>query len=225
VTVLLFVCTALNQLQDEVRALKTEVGKLLAACHLEVVRGIASKSDLLTALIEEVQQLKVQCLLSSQRHSALASHPKSYPRHYVKVEGARKVWGTMRNTSASVVAIKSLTTLSASQNDLIIKRKYNRAHNDQKRVVKWWFVITGDEKLLEKLDHQWNLVAVQTAWQLQPLQCFLEARNDASASASPAGESLDGLAPLEAFQDPSNKTMLMKPQALMNSLGTMEGVP
>jgi len=61
----------------------------------------------------------------------------------------------MRNTSASAVAntIKSLTTLSASQNDLIIKRKYKRAHNDQKRVVKWWFVIRGDEKLLEKLDH------------------------------------------------------------------------
>ena len=50
---------ALNQLQDE--ALKTEVGELLAACDLEVVRGIASKSDLLTALSEEVQQLKVQC--------------------------------------------------------------------------------------------------------------------------------------------------------------------
>ena len=132
------------------------------------------------------------------------SHPKSYPRHYVKVEGARKVWGTMSNTSASAVAntIKSLTTFSASQNDLIIKRIYKRAHNDQKRVVKWWFVIRGDEKLLEKLDHQWNLVAVQTAWQLQPLQCFLEARNDASASASPAGESLDSLAPLKAFQDP-----------------------
>ena len=37
------------------------------------------------------------------------------------------------------------------------------------------------------------------------MHCFLEARNDASASVSPAGESLDGLAPLEAFQDPSNK--------------------
>ena len=155
---------ALNQLQDEVRALKTEVGELLAACDLEVVRGIASKRDLLTALIEEVQQLKVQCesaraqpelvdrtthcvssqsfpstsgnsawqvgtskeskhmsSRSSQRHSTLVSHPKSYSRHYVKVEGARKVWGTMRNTSASAVAntIKFLTTLSASQNDLI----------------------------------------------------------------------------------------------------------
>ena len=237
---------ALNQLQDEVRALKTGVGELLAACDLEVVRGIASKSDLLTALTEEVQQLKVQCesaraqlelvdrtthcvsfqsssstndnsawqvvtskeskhksLRSSQRHSTLASHPKSCPRHYVKVEGARKVWGTMRNTSASAVAniIKSLTTLSASQNDLIIKRKYKRAHNDQTCVVKWWFVIRRDGKLLEKLDHQWNLVAVQTAWQLQPLQ----ARNDASASASSAGESLDGLASLEACQDPGNK--------------------
>ena len=72
-------------------------------------------------------------------------------------------------------------------------------------MVKWWFVIRGDEKLLETLDHQWNLVAMQTAWQLQPLQCFLEARNDASASASPAGESLDGLASLEACQDPGNK--------------------
>lgn len=44
--------------------------------------------------------------------------------------------------------------------------------------------------MLEQLDEQWNPVAVQTSWKLEPLQCFLpteEEMEDATTSTSHTG--------------------------------------
>ena len=54
-----------------------------------------------------------------------------------------------------------------------IKRKYKSAENGS--VKKWWFVIRGDEDLLDKLDNQWNEIATHTGWRLEPSYSFEEA--------------------------------------------------
>ena len=79
-------------------------------------------------------------------------------------------------TSACCPYIKSLTKVTPS-NNLVIKRKFKTAHNDHKRVTKWWFVIRGKEEVLEKLHREWNPIAVQTAWKLEPVLSYSDLSN------------------------------------------------
>ena len=53
-----------------------------------------------------------------------------------------------------------------------IKRKYKTAKSDSKRIVHWWFVVRGDEEVLEQLENDWNTISIQTAWKLEPLLEF-----------------------------------------------------
>ena len=65
-------------------------------------------------------------------HSMPKTHSKTYTS--IRVEGGRKIWGTMRNTSASAV-LTLLNFLLTSQNDnQPPMRKYRTACDDQK----WW---------------------------------------------------------------------------------------
>ncbi len=129
--------------------------------------------------IYQDQQLTHKALLRvhKMRWLEAPSSPEFLERTMSELrDRARKVWGTLRSTTTTAVAntIKSLTKLPATPNpDLKIKRKYKTADSNNKRVVKWWFVVRGEEKLLEELSKQWNLVAVQTAWKLEPVQCFM----------------------------------------------------
>ena len=68
--------------------------------------------------------------------------PQSPKRPWVQISGARKVWGTLKNTSTAKVPLDSLT----------IKRKYKTVHkNSRQVVVRWWFVIRGEERILQEL--------------------------------------------------------------------------
>ncbi len=68
----------------------------------------------------------------------------------------------------------------------------------------------GEEKVLEQLSEQCNLVSVQTAWKLEPLQCFVPpdvSREDATTSIPAAGTvNIDDKNPLETTQCPDNST-------------------
>ena len=106
---------------------------------------------------------------NSTSQPSLSSNPRlrsSHGQTRVRVRGARKIWGTMKSTTAAAVA-NALKTLAISpQNALSVKRKYKI---NAKCVTRWWFVIRGEESLLEQLQSNWHLVNVQTAWKLEPV--------------------------------------------------------
>ena len=58
---------------------------------------------------------------------------------------------------------------------LQVKRKF-KTRGDNNRVVKWWHVISGDENVLSTLDRNWENVALQTSWQIEP--CLIASHNN-----------------------------------------------
>ena len=99
------------------------------------------------------------------------SHHHSLPKHKVPVAGARKIWGTMKETPATAVTA-ALTKLTSVTNDQVkVKRKYKSVNRNNNR-MRWWFVLRGDEDTLVKLESEWEQVRLQTNWKLEPLQVF-----------------------------------------------------
>ena len=106
---------------------------------------------------------------NSTSQPSLSSNPRPRSSHgqtRVRVTGARKIWGTMKSTTAAAVADALKALAKSPQNALSVKRKYKI---NAKRVTHWWFVIRGEESLLEQLQSNWHLVNVQTAWKLEPV--------------------------------------------------------
>ena len=50
---------------------------------------------------------------------------------------------------------------------MTVKRKY-KTHNQGR--MHWWFVLKAEEETLAVLEKEWNRVALQLSWQLEP--CF-----------------------------------------------------
>ena len=99
------------------------------------------------------------------------SHAPHATRKRVPVKNCRKVWGTLRSTSTTVVinAIKQ-TTPSSLGPSFSIKRKFKNSQKGTTR--KWWFVIRGNKTDIDLLDKEWSNVAIQTGWKLEPVLCF-----------------------------------------------------
>ena len=105
---------------------------------------------------------------SSVKHSP-SKHSSSKPK--VPVSGARKVWGTMRETSASAV-IATLTKLTSMSSEQVQARRKFKSINGKSNHTRWWFVLRGDEDILSILESEWEQVQLQTNWKLEPLLKF-----------------------------------------------------
>ena len=81
------------------------------------------------------------------------------------MHGARRVWGTLRACSTTVVK-NAIQTLSKSKHHFYVKRKTKVV---QGREI-WWFVLHGEEAVLKKFDAEWEMIAIQTNWKIEP--CF-----------------------------------------------------
>ena len=79
------------------------------------------------------------------------------------MEGARRVWGTMKHTTTKT--IKNAISRFCNIEGLSIRRKTRNNPSTQKE--SWWFVIHADEVLLNELESKWDLVNLQTSWVLQ----------------------------------------------------------
>ena len=97
------------------------------------------------------------------------------PRTRIQVEGKRKVWGTMKTCSIAAVKSAISTLTNVPSDELSIRRKYKIATTNAERVVKWWFVIGGEERVIAQLQEQWPTVNFQTKWKLEPVYCYCEA--------------------------------------------------
>lgn len=126
-------------------------------------------------------------------------------RHQVQVEGKRKIWGTWPTTTVAAVrnSIKAVTNVE----NLTIKRKYKissrSGSNDESsaRKTKWWFLVSGNEEYLKKLQEKWPAVRVQTGWSLEPVFCFEE-----GVSTQQAGESNTS----NPILQPRNETIMLE---------------
>ena len=79
------------------------------------------------------------------------------------MEGARRVWGTMKHTTTKT--IKNAISRFCKIEGLSIRRKVRNNPSTQKE--SWWFVIHADEVLLNELESKWDSVNLQTSWVLQ----------------------------------------------------------
>ena len=114
--------------------------------------------------------------MKNQSESAQTSVKHSPPKHSsskpkVPVSGARKVWGTMRETSTSAV-ITTLTKLTSMTSEQVQARRNFKSINGSSNRIRWWFVLRGDEDILSILESEWEQVQLQTNWKLEPLLKF-----------------------------------------------------
>jgi len=104
-----------------------------------------------------------------------------------QVKGARKIWGTLRTTTTTAIERALSTLTKVSSKDVVVKRKYKTAQRDPHQVTKWWFVLRGEEEVLQQLQEEWPSVALQTTWKLQPVLYVPTSTQELSDSVSSPG--------------------------------------
>ena len=91
------------------------------------------------------------------------------------VPGSRKLWGTLRAATASVVSstIRKLTTVGKHV-EVKIKYKLRPNGSTNNRNSKWLFILRGSEDVLKELEGEWERVQLQTNWQLMPCLKYVD---------------------------------------------------
>ena len=77
------------------------------------------------------------------------------------VPGKRRIWGTMKQCTASAVERAIAQLAQVPDNSIKAKRKYKKL---DKGKLRWWHVIAGEETVLKQLENEWENVERQTAW-------------------------------------------------------------
>ena len=105
---------------------------------------------------------KEECLIP---HKLTSNHVRHKAR--VRVVGARRIWGTMRNCTTKSVR-NAINHVCKIDKGIYVKRKF--FENPATGKFKWWFTLHGNESLLNDLESKWPSVHSQTMWKLEP--CF-----------------------------------------------------
>ena len=83
----------------------------------------------------------------------------------VPVENARKIWGTMKTTTSSVITSVIRKVASRSYTgSLTVKRKYKT--NRDGSLKRWWYVVRGERSDVEQLEQECENIATHTGWKL-----------------------------------------------------------
>ena len=84
----------------------------------------------------------------------------------VKVPGVRRVWGTKKDASTTVVlqTISQLTKIDPEKG-LTVKRKFQEGVSGRRD--RWWFLIRSSEAILGELEGLWSCVSLQVGWKLE----------------------------------------------------------
>ena len=199
--------TTISELRDEIAALKEEV--LLLKSALSEMDASAKRDSLQGTTITTPQPWSAVVSRRSnrrktrnkpvtsgvERSSQPSAHDRgsgSSQRTKIKEEGKRKIWGTVKATSASAVKSKILS-LFKTEATLDVKRKY-RVRNDggrsaaRDRRTVWWFILTGEEAVLRQLESEWSTINVQTKWSLEPVLRFADMTSISQSAANNAAE-------------------------------------
>ena len=106
---------------------------------------------------------------SSSRRNARSDR---FMRASEKVNGLRKIWGTMRTTSTAVVTTTVARLLPSVAGKLQVRRKFKSLPNG--RTIRWWFLVRGDEVILQDLQKSWNAIQLHTSWKLEECVKFID---------------------------------------------------
>ena len=68
----------------------------------------------------------------------------------VKVEGARRIWGTVKSCTMGTVR-SVIQRFCKIESGLRVRRKISKSSSETNR-IRWWFVLHGDETLLTSLE-------------------------------------------------------------------------
>ena len=139
----------------------------------------------------------------SPASSSNASGESSKSR--IKVDGARKIWGTVPTCSAGAVAA-TISKLVPTKLQLRIRRKTRNLNGNK---VVWWFVVHGVESDLDILERDWEKVKVQTLWSLENCYMPLTSSTQPESHASPSNESMTQSPP--AATHPSERVSSKQP--------------
>ena len=96
-------------------------------------------------------------------------------KDYIQVKEARKIWGTLKSTTPTAIANTIKNThwaLWPTQEESSHQEEVQNIPQQQQKVTKLWFVVHGDESMLEQLTTKWNSIEVQMAWKLEPDLCY-----------------------------------------------------
>ena len=189
--------TALQEVEAAVAAKDSEA-RTVGGAHLEgwsqVPRGRRKKGKQLNSMKSSTaengrEQPNITPTVTSFR-SRSQQRPTERPK--VEVKGKRKVWGTLSTTT--VAAVKNAIKVISKVEGLEIKRKYRLKKPAQKaslesdaasiQVSKWWFVISGEESILDQLAKNWDAVKIQTNWSLEPIFSYGNPTDQATNSSS-----------------------------------------
>ena len=86
-------------------------------------------------------------------------------------------------------------------------------------IMKWWFVVCGEESLLADLDNQWDTIAIKLGWKLKPTYSFDESLNEKKLTIRIVLQQVQY--PVKAMEYialhllTSSQTLTMDPQCLM----------
>ena len=122
---------------------------------------------------------------SSNSRSNNQNQPKKPPGNWIKVDGARKIWGTLRSCTAA--SVKSAISRVCKNDTVKVKRKFKTGVQ-----TRWWFVLHDSEAVLASLESNWGQLEVQTSWKL--VNCYMPQfaceKGDDQASTTKAGDQM-----------------------------------
>ena len=143
------------------------------------INVLCEKKPTSTSTALEAELLQLQLSVRPENKNEKPESKNDPWDNRISIAGARKIWNTMRFTTVHAVknAIESLTDVPTKE--LTIKRKFREAQ-DSKKVVKWWFIVKGEEAILVSLEDVWRRIELQTEWKLIPLMKYPETIEDPS---------------------------------------------
>ena len=102
----------------------------------------------------------------SQDHATTTTQVNQPNRARVMVPGVRRVWGTKKDASTTVVlhTISQLTKLDPEKR-LTVKRKFQEGESGRRD--RWWFLLRSSEAILCELESLWSCVSLQVGWKLE----------------------------------------------------------
>ena len=112
----------------------------------------------------------------------------------IPVEGARRVWGTLKVTTTN--AVKSVICSVAS-----LKFKRKTVCDNAGQLKRWWFVMHGSEDALQILDGKWDQIQAHTCWKLE--QCFRPFTEEGTSTSQPFDLQPSSVTPAEKSSPPT----------------------
>ena len=118
------------------------------------------------------------------------------------VDGVRRIWGTMRGCSYRTV-LSTLQRLTTVAEKVEVRRKFKKRDSTE---VRWWFLIRGEESVLQTLDQEWMNVENSTSWKLE--HCYQPVSPSATDNLNGEGDNTQATMPPTPSEEDGESSFL-----------------